>query len=178
MILSYTKQESASPTASRAATGSSKYVADRRSVRVLRLAAAALASITLLLAACAARRFDPPIPSDGWREVARGDWDDLDAAVEVACMRHEIALVTATDEPPDAADAAQRVRRRTFNLVTAGSEPVRIDAASTGASDPGDIVLTVRVGRFGDQRRERAIARTMTRRLRDLAGVTVAPLRE
>ncbi len=151
----------------------SAYVADRRGVRFLRLAAAVLASVAVLLPGCTARRFDPPIPSDGWREIARGDWDDLDAAVEVACMRHEIARVSAADEPTGDAGS----RRRVFTLVTAGSEPVSIQATGQGVTDPGDIVLTVRVGHFGDERRERAIARTLSRRLRDLAGVTVAPLR-
>lgn len=151
----------------------SAYVADRRGVRFLRLAAAVLASVAVFLPGCAARRFDPPIASDGWREIARGDWDDLDAAVEVACMRHEIALVSATDEHPGESGS----RRRVFTLVTAGSEPVSITAAGQRTTDPGDIVLTVGVGHFGDERRERAIARTLSRRLRDLAGVTVAPLR-
>lgn len=155
----------------------SAYVADRRGVRFLRLAAAVLASVAVFLPGCAARRFDPPIASDGWREIARGDWDDLDAAVEVACMRHEIALVSSADVQPAAMPGEPGTRARVFTLVNAGSEPVSITAAGQGTTDPGDIVLTVRVGHFGDERRERAIARTLSRRLRDLAGVTVAPLR-
>ncbi|MDX2131149.1 MAG: hypothetical protein SFY69_03740 [Planctomycetota bacterium] len=121
-------------------------------------------------------------PSTGWQERARGDWNDLDAAIEAALGPNELARVGAwsPSQAPSYFVHAPRdteERERTVELVTAGAETVIIRATRAAAGDPGAIELTVRVGRFGDEGRERAIARDIVARLEQLAGVDVAPLK-
>lgn len=95
--------------------------------------------------------------------VVRGDWDDIPAAVAAAINNQEIAIVSRTAEP----------NRWTFTLLTIRDEPGLLVATA----QDGAIVLTCRLGHFGDADRERQLLERMGRRLSELAGVGAFPLR-
>lgn len=103
------------------------------------------------------------------------DWDDLDAAVEVACTRQQLAPIGTTEEEP---------HRRTYELRSPGDEPAWVFAERQGEALPGTdgrippqpITLRARFGRFGDEGREAALVDAVARRMRQLAGVDYAPL--
>lgn len=67
-------------------------------------------------------------------------------------------------------------RRRAFDLVTPGAEPVRVSFRAHSSDDPGDITVFVRVGRFGDADREVRVLNDIAKRLRELEGRDFAPL--
>lgn len=97
--------------------------------------------------------------------TVRGDWDDAEAAAIVAAGQNELAILMVAPE----GDATLVV-----DLTTVQDEPVRLTARH---AEPGMIEMEARVSRFGDPGRERALLRSMAKRLRDLAGRDWAPKR-
>lgn len=111
---------------------------------------------------------------EGERVVAAGDWDDADAAVQVAASRLEMAVVSTTVK------ALGSGEEKLYVLRTAGDEPVtlRLTRKGAAASGPGQVIeIEAKVGRFGDADRERRLARRVRDRLADLRGKDFAPLR-
>jgi hypothetical protein len=109
-----------------------------------------------------------PAGGSGRRVVA--DWDDVHPAVSLMAQQVEMAMLDWS--PGHRGVAAAREQR--FELLTVGDEPAELVARR---EDGGVIELSARVGRFGDARRERALVEVVARRLEDLAGVEVRPLR-
>ncbi len=103
----------------------------------------------------------PPV-----REVL-ADWDDADAAVEVAAKKVEMGLLRS--------EALNSGRR--YHLRTVGDEPVELDLQPADGTDPRLVRIEARVGRFGDPRREGQLAAAVARRLTQLRGVEHAPVR-
>jgi hypothetical protein len=152
---------------------------------------------TIALAACSSA--NAPAPLDpGTATVAgdSGDWDDIAAAVGYAAGRNEMALLHAH------LDASGPAQRRVFELITIRDEPVIFEVVRSrhdakGGQGPGvageppsppdaaaredgqgvALTLRCRVGAFGDPKREAAFIRAFERRLGDLEGVDVAPIR-
>lgn len=118
-----------------------------------------------------------PTPS-GTTAIVRGEWDDLDAAIEAMCGTTELALVGRVAfqlQPAEVADLS--TRRRGYDLLTSADEPARITFAAQETGEPTAMVMTVRVGRFGDASREAAVIEAVRRRLADLEGKDFAPMR-
>jgi hypothetical protein len=114
------------------------------------------------------RRLDPDSPP---RElVARGDWDDVRAAVQVSVPKVEAAVLSA-----ERTDTEYR-----FTLRTINSEPgwlVASREADADVSGPIPIRLTARIGHFGAPEHERQLLEAVRRRLEALAGVGTRPNR-
>ncbi len=104
--------------------------------------------------------------------VLVADWNDLEAAAEVAVPHVEMAVLEIQPSP-------QRVR---FELLTATDEPGELIATRAEPAtdyDPGEqieITLTARIGRFGDAAHEVLLLDAMRTRLLQLKGVATAPL--
>jgi hypothetical protein len=111
----------------------------------------------------------------GLRVIVRGDWDDVDAAAEVGVSRGEAAILSSRLEQG----------RREYELVSIQDEPGILIASlaaapeeAAGPPGPGvPIELTCRMGRSENRARERVILLQTARRLKDLAGVDVRPIR-
>jgi hypothetical protein len=119
--------------------------------------------------------------SSGTTLQAVGDWNDIDAAVEVAVKKAELAVVEARDAT-DERGRAQRV----FTLVGLGNEPAELivtakggagDKSSLAQAGPVAMQLSASVGRFGDAAREKTLVNALRARLGQLSGVDFAPLR-
>jgi hypothetical protein len=98
--------------------------------------------------------------------VVIADWNDVDAAVEVAVKKAEVAL----DGPP------RRSQGRTvYPLRTVRDEPGEL----TVERSEGDLItVSAKLGRFGeDKDREARLVGAVTRRLKDLRGVEHAPIK-
>lgn len=101
--------------------------------------------------------------------VATGDWDDLEAAVIVGASQSEMAIVRLT-RPSD--------REAVFELRTITDEDGRLVATLIEPEGwAGRIELRARIGRFGSLEWERRLIDRVSRRLTDLHGVDVAPIR-
>lgn len=96
------------------------------------------------------------------RSVA-GDWDDIDAAVEVALESAEVAAV-GSQRAPD---------RVIYELVSIEGRPGQLVIAR---GESGRLTLSARIGRFGEPPRERRLLDAVARRLARLRGVDIAPL--
>lgn len=103
----------------------------------------------------------PPV-----REVV-ADWEDVDAAVELAVRRVEMGLVKGRSTPEE----------RIYSIRTEGDEPVelRVRRLDMNATDPQPLRIEARVGRFGNEKREGQLAGAVVRRLTQLRGVDHAP---
>lgn len=109
--------------------------------------------------------------------IVTGDWDDVNAAVQAAAQHREMAVVSET-----------KVDDRTirYSLLTAKSEDVTVTISRDLAADPnvrlsqeGPIAIrvVVKVGMFGDTKRERELIDDIRTRLTDLTGAfKTAPL--
>lgn len=95
---------------------------------------------------------------------ARGDWDDLDAAVSLATQRTELAVLERLPHGPD---------RVEYRLLTPREEPGELIAQRRD----GVIHLHVRIGRWGRPELERRFLDHLRRRLAQLQGVDAAPAR-
>jgi len=149
--------------------------ASRGAVRV-----AAIAALShLALAACSAPKAPPELPPGATLSRDTGDFDDIDASIGYAAGRSEMALLRSFD-----ADGPEGPRR-TFELVTIKDEPVvvqvtRLDEGPEGAAQAGEgasLRIGCRIGAFGDPEREERFIEAFKRRLGDLEGVEVAPIR-
>lgn len=116
-------------------------------------------------AGCASRSSDPG-PRTGEHSVMRavGDYDDLDAAVEAAMIRTELAIVQAGPGP----DGGRR-----YELVDAQGRPGELVIRRVGENE---FTLHARLGRFGRPSDEDRLNTAVARRLRQLYGVDFAPL--
>lgn len=109
--------------------------------------------------------------------IVTGDWDDVNAAVQAAAQHREMSVVSET-----------KVDDRTirYSLITAKSEDVTVTISRDLAVDPnvrlsqeGPIAIrvVVKVGMFGDTKRERDLIDDIRTRLSDLTGsFKTAPL--
>jgi len=113
---------------------------------------------------------------DGFSSSAALEWDDLDAAVSYVAARQELALVEKSTGRADGADGEFGVVRR-YRLVDPRDRPVEIrfltdSGALDGLQSASSLrsgTVVVRVGRFGDDQRERALAAALLERLGALA---------
>jgi hypothetical protein len=151
--------------------------ARRSSVRVRRCALVVTITLPALLAtitSCAASPESITLPASATRSTATADENDIDASVEVAVGLHEMAVVRTLGGNADPAVV------RVYELITVTDEPgsleVRRENAS-GSQQPAPLTLRARVGTFGDPPREAALLKSVKRRLEQLAGVEVAPIR-
>jgi len=102
----------------------------------------------------------------------RGDWNDVDAAVEVAASKSEMALMEATTDAAGRRVCVLRtIRDETALLV--------IERGSDGSSSGESVMLALRarVGRFGNPEAEGRLLRHVTERLRELRGVDTEEIR-
>lgn len=127
----------------------------------------------------------------------RADWNDLDAAVQVAAGQCEMAWLSSTPSEP-IKNAAQSITQRRFELVTIEDWPVEVIARHHGSTDqpgllgpdPVEIELIVRVEAAGPnegatsstvqakaRRLENLLRRALVQRLTDLREREWAPLR-
>ncbi len=103
------------------------------------------------------------------------EWDDLDAAVKYVAAEQELALVEA--ETVRIGGGSGVIRR--YRLINASDHPIEIRFTTESAALDGlhaasmsrDGAVVVRVGRFGDDQRERAIVSALLDRLGVLAVV-------
>lgn len=135
-----------------------------------RLAGAATVALAgagaLGLASCASESASPPA-AIGLSKLGDGDWDDIDAAVDVGMSAAEVARVDARTSPDG--------RTRTYELRTSTDEPAWLIARR---EEDGRVGLGARVGRFGDPEREQKLVRGVAERLKSLHGVDWAPVKK
>jgi len=119
-------------------------------------------------------------PSSGTTLQALGDWNDLDAAMEVSAPKVELAL----ENVETVADGRGRLTRVwTLRGIRDESAEVRATARESGdereleAAGTIAIDLNASVGRLGDSVREKTLLDLMRQRLGKLSGVDYAPLR-
>jgi len=112
---------------------------------------------------------------EGFTAPVEAPWAYLDAAVEYAAPRRELAVLRVV-EPAGADDGAPR---RVYELLSVDDERVLIGAHGAGAGDDARLTrLDIQWRPFRDPDRERALADLIRRRLRDLVaggGVSPAP---
>jgi len=92
-----------------------------------------------------------------------GDWTDVRAALEAAARRSQLAIVSSSGGDGEIE----------FRLVGSRGEPGRLRAAKVS----GLIELEAQIGLFGDPRAEARLLRDTQRRLEQLRGVDVSPIR-
>lgn len=104
--------------------------------------------------------------------VFEGDWNDLDAGIDVAASYAELALIDATP--------ASVRGRRTFLLRSTRDEYAWLVVERIGPPTHDDEGVRMKarctVGRFGNPATEQRFLRALARRLADLKGVDVRPL--
>jgi len=113
----------------------------------------------------------------GTSSLATGDWADVNAAVLAAAQHRE--MVVESESQPDS-------KTLVFDLLTVRSEPVTVTVSRNSLADQsvrmsqeGPIALNieVKVGRFGDSKREQELIDDIRSRLGDLVGsFTTKPL--
>lgn len=96
---------------------------------------------------------------------ASGDWDDVDAAMDVGVSAAEMAIVNSSTSP----DGSTRL----YELRTVTDEPAWLKAQR---GEDGRVSLGARVGRFGDAAREQKLVESVAARLKALYGVDWAPV--
>jgi hypothetical protein len=102
------------------------------------------------------------------REVVRGDWDDVEAAIWTAAVQLEIAV--------ERIEWGEDVLRATLRTVR--SEPVTVVARRLGAAETGRIEVEAQFGRFPEpDDRAGRLVEAIGRRLGQLEGVGAAPMR-
>ncbi len=107
-----------------------------------------------------------------------GDWDDIDAAIDVGATEAEMAVLSA-DLPTGG--------RRIIRLKTVQDQPVILvidragdpqgaAGAGPGGASEGEITMRCTVGRFGDPAREARLLKALSHRLKALWKVQTRPL--
>lgn len=91
---------------------------------------------------------------------------DLDPAVRFAASRNQMAVLVAHDTGP---------RTRTFEMITIRDEPASLEVTwphpvriSLADAEPRDVLVSIKVGPFGNARAEWAFIRTLEARLKAL----------
>lgn len=146
----------------------------------------------VLLPACTSIRFEPAVDSRPIGPIVRiiADWDDLDAAVDVAAGANQLALVRRVDVSPWHAEfyLISVVEKPVLITARAAEPPDRHDSSARDPSDPSEqeprtrwgqsvaIDLTCRYGHGGDAARDSTILRAVARRLAQLHSRDYAPL--
>ncbi len=103
--------------------------------------------------------------------TVQGDWDDVDAAVEVGVGQGEAAVVRSQAAP----DGLQR--RYELKHVSGLTGVLNVRAESDG-KDPRPIALSCTMGAMESGGLSHRIIERVARRLTDLKGLEVAPIRE
>lgn len=119
---------------------------------------------------------DSAIEGDPPRIVVIGDWNDVDAAVDVAATRAELAPLS--DHTLRHTDGT---REKRFVLLAADDARavLRARQATPGAGEagPGPIEFEAMISPRRDVAREKRLLSAAASRMRDLAGREWAPLR-
>jgi hypothetical protein len=126
----------------------------------------------MVLSGCAGAGTTGQSGPDGTVLTALGDWNDINAAVDVAASAGEVAVLSANPA---------EVNPRVFQLQSVENQPGRLTVeagASEAASTPRPVAMTLRcrIGHFGDPEREARVLEALAERLDDLAGVDYHPL--
>lgn len=126
----------------------------------------AAAVVGVVLAGCGGAHFPKRgAESLGSARSVAGDFDDVDAAVDVACSVCELAVVTKSSDE----DGTRR-----FEMVTVTDEPAW---ATARESSDGVVEMRVRIRDVGDAAWEDQFLDAVQKRLWQLKGVTSAPVR-
>jgi hypothetical protein len=105
------------------------------------------------------------------RTELSADWNDVASAVGVGLGQVGIAPVRVDRSDPS---------RAVYTLRTARDEPGELTLerlAEPAAADPVAIAITCSIGRFGDPTREADVIQSVARRLEQLRGVEIAPIK-
>ncbi|HZW09936.1 MAG TPA: hypothetical protein VFF69_08535 [Phycisphaerales bacterium] len=144
---------------------------------------AALKSVVVLCLCAFTGAFSPGCASGGsgrpagapasgaTRIEVLGDWDDVRSSVGVGLSQVGIAPLRVNSPEPD---------RLEYALRTPRDEPGRLTLerlAPAHEPDPVAIAITCSIGRFGDPEREAQLVARIRRRLEQLRGVEIAPIR-
>lgn len=107
--------------------------------------------------------------SQGSARVVVGDWDDVDAAVDLACSVSQTAIVSRTIEGAE----------RRYELLVLGDEPGWVVARQIERDQAGADEITLRacLGAYGEPAWEEQFLDATQRRLRELHGRDAAPIR-
>lgn len=129
----------------------------------------AVAGGLVLLAACSSvPSFPEHAEQYGRTESMTADWNDIDAAVDLAASESELMIQSAGADNPD---------ERIYLLRSIRDEPVWLRVRRpAGQDESASLELTARVGRFGDLAREREFLSNLRRRLGQLHGVGTHPI--
>jgi len=113
----------------------------------------------------------------GTSSLATGDWADVNAAVLAAAQHREMVVESESQPDPKTLE---------FQLLTVRSEPVTVTVTRSSLPDqsirisqegPVAMNIEVKVGRFGDSKREQELIDDIRSRLGDLVGpFTTKPL--
>lgn len=124
--------------------------------------------LSLLISCGRAGYTSTPDHSPGAVEVvAPGDWNDVDAAVWAVAGRVEAAVVSSS--------ASSDLWRH--ELLSINDERIVLETTREQGHEDR-LRLRADVGFHGDRARAAALVRAVARRLHDLKGVEVAPLRD
>ena len=133
--------------------------------------------LATVLASCGSAGGTPRPAEGGWTvREARGDWDDVDASLDVSLEHGNMAVLDRS-----AAGGETGARTITFTLVGARGEPGVISVTDlgpvSGREDAGrKIRLRAKFGRFGRPGDEARVLGAVAHRLSRLEGVDVRPL--
>lgn len=137
-------------------------------------ARAAILGLTLSIGGCATPpSFSHAVHNPAYTYiVVKGDWDDVGAALAVGSGKLYLSIIDARqiDENEIEYDFVDVIDQPGF--FTARRNP------GPESPKPEYIELGASIGRFGDEERERELLDAVARRLKDLAGVDVAPVRD
>ena len=114
--------------------------------------------------------------ADGTRQQLPADWDDIAAAVMIGASQSEMAVLAANRGPTRTGDPGDQTER-IFELKTVRDEPAWLRVTRSGHQDGPELLLEAKVGRYGDEKREKELLRHVSARLEALHGREVAPLR-
>lgn len=105
----------------------------------------------------------------GVRLVSRGDWDDVDAAVDVGLGAIEAASLGIDHSMPGLI---------VYEFVTIRDDPGRLEIRQLDLppDEPG-IEILASIGHFARPKEEQRLVRAIARRLRQLHGVQTSPVR-
>ena len=120
---------------------------------------------------------NPAIQGDPPGMTVRADWNDVDAAADIAGPQVELAMLSKSLETLPGGMGEHRY----MFLATDDTEfDLRVRQAQPGAGveAPGPLKLTAEGHPRRDPKREATLISAMARRLEDLAGKEWAPVRE
>lgn len=135
----------------------------------------ALLLLSVVFAGCAT---PPPLPAQVRNQASSlgeviGDWDDVETCVSTGAYQSEMAIERVMRPDPDTI---------VFELLTITNEPARLEMERIGGDGkvPGEserMELRASVGLFGSRDWEERLIGRVSRRLTELRGVDVAPIR-